>query len=243
MILVTGGSGLVGSALIKRLISKGEKVRAIYHKTPLPDFNSTNVEAMQCDILNVPALEDAMKDVQYVYHCAGYISFSPGSLDLLNKVNIEGTSNVVNVALDSGVLKLVYVSSVATLGRKGADKIVTEDLQYIPGKSASMYARSKYQGEMEVWRAIAEGLNAVIINPSIILGAGNWDKGSSAIFKSAYKELKWHTDGSSGFVDVRDVAEAMTLLMASEISAERFIINGVNESYLNITNVATSSIG
>lgn len=243
MILVTGGSGLVGSELIRRLISKGEKVRAIYHKTPLPDFGSALVEAVSCNILDVPALEDAMRDVQFVYHCAGYVSFSPGATHLLNKVNIEGTSNVVNMALDSGVLKLVHVSSVAALGRKDIHDTVTEDIQYVPSSSATRYAQSKYQGEMEVWRAIAEGLNAVIINPSIILGAENWEKGSAAIFKSAFNELQWHTEGTSGFVDVRDVVDAMILLMASDITAERFIISGTNESFLNVTNAIADSFG
>ena len=243
MILVTGGSGLLGSELIKRLISKGEKVRAIYHNNPLPAFDPAYIEPVCCSILDTAALEDAMKDVQFVYHCAGYVSFSPRSTLSLNKVNVEGTANVVNIALDANVIKLVHVSSVASLGRKDKNNIVTEDIQYAPSKSASRYAQSKYLGEMEVWRAIAEGLNAVIINPSVILGGGNWDKGSTAIFKSAYNELKWHTNGTSGFVDVRDVVEAMLLLMNSEIHSERFIISAVNESFLNLTNAIADSLG
>jgi dihydroflavonol-4-reductase len=232
-ILVTGGAGLVGNELIKQLLAQGEKVKAIYHTTPL-SLSHPNLEIVQCDILDVVCLNEIMKGISHVYHSAALVSYDPKDKQKLLKINIEGTANVVNACIDAGVSKLVHVSSVAALGRIRNGEMVNEEMNWTEETSNSIYGKSKYFGEMEVWRGIGEGLKAVIVNPSLILGGNDWETGSSTIFKSAYNEFKWYTEGVSGFVDVRDVATAMILLMNSEINAERFVLNGENLSYREI---------
>ena len=175
-----------------------------------------------------------MQDVSQLYHCAAIVSFNKKNKNKLFKVNIEGTANVVNAALDAGVKKLVHVSSVSALGRIRENETVTEKMDWTEESSNSVYGKSKYLGEMEVWRGVGEGLQAVIVNPSLILGGGDWTKGSSEIFKSVYEEFPWYTDGVTGVVDVKDVAKAMILLMNSEIKSERFILSAVNLSYKEI---------
>jgi dihydroflavonol-4-reductase len=232
-ILVTGGAGLVGNELIKQLLATGEKVRAIYHSTPL-SLPHPNLEIVQCDILDVVCLNEIMNGISHVYHSAAIVSYDPKDKRKLLKINIEGTANVVNACIDAGVKKLLHVSSVAVLGRSTNDAMINEKMNWTEETNNSVYGKSKYFSEMEVWRGIGEGLKAVIVNPSLIIGGNNWESGSSAIFKNAYNEFKWYTDGVSGFVDVRDVARAMILLMNSEITAERFILNGENLSYKEI---------
>lgn len=237
MILVTGGAGLVGNELIKQLLADGKKVRAIFNKTPLQISSYENLEQFQCDILDVIGLEEAMKDIAQVYHCAAIVTFNPKRKEEMYKVNIEGTANIVNAALDAGVSKLVHVSSVAAMGRIREDKPIDETMYWTEETSNSRYGQSKYLAEMQVWRGIGEGLDAVIINPVIILGAGDWNGSSSQLFKSVYNEFPWYADGTTGFVDVRDVAKAMIQLMNSNISAGRFIISAENRSYADVLNL------
>lgn len=232
-ILVTGAAGLVGKEVIKQLLDGGEKVKAIYHSAPV-SLSHPNLEITQCDILDVISLEEAMEGITHVYHSAAIVSYDPKDKHRILKINIEGTANVVNACIDAGVKKLVHVSSVAALGRMRQDEMVTEQMNWTEETSNSVYGKSKYFGELEVWRGIGEGLQAVIVNPTLILGGDNWASGSSVIFRNAYNEFKWYTDGVSGFVDVRDVARAMILLMNSEISSQRFILNGENLSYKKI---------
>ena len=243
MILVTGGAGLLGSELIRQLLAKGNRVRAIYNKTSLPDFNTADIEQFPCNILDVTGLEEAMQDVEQVYHCAAIVSFDPAQKRELFKINIEGTANVVNAALITGVKKMVHVSSVAAIGKGKGGKYISEEMNWTEETSDSNYAQSKYLGELEVWRGIGEGLNAVIINPSIILGAGDWNDGSSRLFKSVYDEFPWYSEGENGFVDVRDAATAMIELMNSEISAERFILSAANESYRKLFEQIANAFG
>jgi nucleoside-diphosphate-sugar epimerase len=243
MILVTGGSGLVGKELITQLLAQGKQVRAIYNKTPLPDFKSSLLEQSQCDILDVVSLEQVMQDIEQVYHCAAIVSFDPGKKQQLFKVNVEGTANVVNAALDAGVKKLVHVSSVAALGRIGKNEPVVETMNWDEDVNNSNYGHSKYLGEMEVWRGTGEGLNAVIVNPVIILGDGDWEKGSGKIFKNIYEEFPWYSEGVNGFVDVRDVVQAMTQLMDSDIINERFILSAADKSYRAIFDLIATAFG
>ena len=232
-ILVTGGSGLVGKELIRQLLDNGESVRAIYHTTLIP-ISHPNLEITQCDILDVVKLEESMHGITQVYHSAANVSFDPKDKMRIFKMNIEGTANVVNASIDADVKKFVHVSSGAALGRIREGETVTEEMNWSEETNNSNYGKSKYLGEMEVWRGIGEGLQAVIVNPTLILGGDNWDSGSSAIFKKAYEEFEWYTDGITGVVDVRDVAHAMILLMNSEISGQRFILNGENFPYREI---------
>jgi nucleoside-diphosphate-sugar epimerase len=234
--LVTGASGLLGAELVNQLLKEGKKVKAVYHQHPIASNNNENLYPIQCDLLDVVELEEIMSDVDFVYHCAGFISYSPSNREQLYNINYEATANVVNACLSANIKKLVHVSSVAALGKNIKNKLVDETLQWTNDANGSTYGHSKYLGELEVWRGIAEGLNAVIVSPSIILGAGDWNKGSTAIFKNVFNEFKWYTTGINGFVDVRDVANSMVLLMQSDISNEKFIISAENRTYQDVFN-------
>jgi nucleoside-diphosphate-sugar epimerase len=234
MIFVTGASGLVGSHLISSLIEKGLEVRALYRKN-IPVFkHAEKVNWVQGDILDVNILNETLQGITQVYHCAAIVSFSPKQAATMLKANVEGTANVVNACIEHSIQKLVYVSSVAALGRIRENTPVDETMNWTPETSNSIYGKSKYLAEMEVWRGMGEGLNVAIVNPVIILGAGDWNKGSSEIFKSAYDEFPWYTSGVSGFVDVMDVIDAMQLLMQSEVQGQRYIISGANLPYQEI---------
>lgn len=232
-ILVTGAAGLVGSELVKQLLEKDYSVTALYHSSPLK-ISHANLHAEQCDILDPSQLSEVMQGVTDVHHCAALVSFEKKDRYRLLKINIEGTANVVNACVDAGVKKLIHVSSVSALGRIRNDETITEKMNWTEETSNSIYGKSKYLGELEVWRGTGEGLEAVIVNPSLILGGDNWESGSSAVFNSAYNEFKWYTEGGSGFVDVRDIARVMILLMNSEITSERFILSAENLSYRQV---------
>lgn len=234
MILVTGGTGLVGSHLLQQLVAAGKKVRAIY-RSAIPVFpGADGVEWVKGDILDLISIEQALQGVQQVFHCAAVVSFNPKRKDEMHLMNVQGTGYIVNACLDAGVQKLLFVSSVAALGRIRESEPINESMNWSPETSNSEYGKTKYLAEMEVWRGIAEGLPAVIVNPVIILGAGDWNGGSSKIFQSAYNEFPWYTTGSSGFVDVKDVARAMICLMDSDQTSKRYIISGENRSYKEI---------
>lgn len=243
MILVTGGSGLVGNELITRLLAAGRQVRAIYNKTPLAKFSSPNIEQIQCNILDVVKLEEVMQGIEQVYHCAAIVTFNPARKQEMYKINIEGTANVVNTALEAGVKKMLFVSSVAALGRIRENEPITELMSWTEETSNSAYGQSKYLAEMEVWRGIAEGLEAVMVNPAIILGAGNWNEGSTKLFQSVYNEFPWYSEGTTGFVDVKDLVKAMQLLMESDISGQRFIISAENRSYKEVLELMAKAFG
>ena len=232
MTFITGATGLLGSHLIKELVKQGVKCKALY-RSKIP-FTAANIEWVNGDLFDTVLLEETLQGVDEVYHCAGKVSFNPKHKTELFKTNIEGTANIVNACLNTGVKKLLHVSSVSALGRLRENTIVTEEMRWSEETSNSVYGESKYLAEMEVWRGIAEGLNAVIVNPTIILGAGDWNTGSSEIFKTVYKEFPYYSEGITGFVDVVDVVTAMIVLMNSDISAERFIISAENISYKNL---------
>lgn len=234
MILVTGTSGLVGSHLLQQLIQAGQSVKALYRNTIPTIKNIEGVEWIKGDILDVVALEESMDQVDKVYHCAAVVSFNPAKKGAMQHTNIEGTANVVNACINKGVKRLLFVSSVAALGRIREDKPIDETMNWTPETSNSEYGKTKYLSEMEVWRGMSEGLSVVVVNPVIILGNGDWEGGSSGIFKSAYNEFPWYTEGMSGFVDVKDVVQAMVLLMDSSINGERFILSGHNVYYKDI---------
>lgn len=242
-ILVTGASGLLGSHLVRELVNQNKKVKALY-RSSIPVFeNADKVEWVKGDILDVISLEEALAGVDCVYHCAAIVSFNPKEKQQLHQTNIEGTANVVNACLSAGVQKLLHVSSVSALGRIRQNEPITEKMKWTPETSNSEYGKSKYLAEMEVWRGVGEGLNAVIVNPTIILGVADWNNSSSALFKSTYKEFPWYTDGVTGFVDVEDVVSAMVMLMNSEISGERFIVSGENTTYQNLFNLIANAFG
>ncbi len=244
--LVTGAAGLLGVYLIRELLKTNEPVIAIYRSkipTQLSPEEQAQVTWIQGDILDVLFLAEVMEECDKVYHCAGLVSFSPKRVKDLFKINVDGTANVVNACLAAGVEKLIHVSSVASLGRKRNGQTVTENVKWDDNANPSVYGKTKYLGELEVWRGIAEGLDAVIVNPVIILGKGDWHSGSGATFKNAYNEFPWYTEGSSGFVDGEDVAKAMVLLMDSDISAERFILSAENWTYRGLFTAMANGFG
>lgn len=241
MILITGGTGFVGATLIKQLLAKGyTNIRAIKRATSSFQYLATEkdkIEWVEADVLDFPALEDAFEGVTQVYHCAAVISFSPKKRDFMHKVNIEGTTNIVDLCLDKKVEKLVHVSSIAALGRTEESPNVDEKTVWEEQSPLnSEYAKSKQRSEMEVWRGNAEGLDMAIVNPAIILGPIDWQEGTGKFFTSVEKGFPYYTKGSSGFVDVADVARSMILLMESDISGERFVLSGANKSYRDLLN-------
>lgn len=244
MILLTGGTGFLGAHLLYRLCADGHKVRAIKRKTASCELTKKifayyseqaddlfdRIEWVEGDLLDIYSLSDAMKDMEQVYHAAAVVSFHGSDQNTLIKTNITGTANMVNMALESKIKKLCYVSSIGSLGRADSSGIVTEETHW-NNKKTSVYSTSKYEAEREVWRGMAEGLNAVIVNPSIIIGPGNWQAGSPKLFDTMWNGLLFYTGGSNGFVDVNDVAACMIALMEGGQSNERYIINSENIPY------------
>ncbi|UPQ77666.1 NAD-dependent epimerase/dehydratase family protein [Flavobacterium azooxidireducens] len=241
MNLVTGGTGLVGAHLLLHLLQNGEKVRALFRsensiqktKNLFKSLNYSNlfhkIEWVSGNVNDIPSLEKAFENIEFVYHCAALISFDGVEEENLRKINIEGTANMVNFALAFGVKKFCYVSSIAALGDlKESETVITEETEWNPEKPHSDYALSKFGAEMEIWRAEQEGLHCVIVNPGVILGAGFWDSGSGEIFMKVKKGIPFYTKGSSGFVAVEDVVSVMCQLMKSDISGERFTLIGEN---------------
>jgi dihydroflavonol-4-reductase len=247
MILVTGATGLVGSHLLFFLIEQGHLVKALYRNEKSKGkvrqvfkYNKNEalfekIEWFQADILDISLLEKAFVDVDFVYHCAALVSFDPFDEELLRKVNIEGTANVVNCCLDFRIKKLCYVSSIAALGDLAAhESHITETTEWNPEVSKSDYAISKYGAELEVWRAYQEGLPIVIVNPGVILGPLFWREGSGDIYHKIEKGLLFYTKGGTGFVSVYDVVKIMMELMNSAIVGERFILVSETQNYQEI---------
>lgn len=246
-VLVTGGTGFLGGYILLQLLEKGYAVKALRRSANLPTHIQSHllekVEWIDGDILDVVSLQEAMESVDYIIHSAAVVSFAKKDKQRMMKINVEGTANVVNMALDSNVKKLVYISSVAALGRTLHGETVNEEKKWEENKLTTSYAKSKNKAEMEVWRGMAEGLDAVIVNPSTILGFGDWNTGSSAIFKNVYKEFPWYSKGMNGFVDVEDVAKAAILLMESDITEQRYIINGDNWTFKQLLDTIAQALG
>ena len=254
MILVTGATGLLGTHLLYQLLQTENTVRAIYRdKSKLDKVKSVfsyysdeymhlynRIEWVEAEILDIPSLCAAFNGIDRVYHSAAVVAFDSQSEKLMNKINIEGSANIVNMCLDHNV-RLCHVSSIATLGSPLSDIEINEGELWNPDFDNSGYAISKNGAEMEVWRGIEEGLNAVIVNPSIILGPGFWDSGSGKLFSTVKNGMKFYTKGITGFVGVYDVCIIMCALMNSDISAQRFIINASNLSYREVfTSIANN---
>jgi dihydroflavonol-4-reductase len=237
MILVTGGSGLVAQHLLEALLKTGEKIRATY-RNEIPSFftniSTDKIDWFECDLLDIPSLEPAFENITHVYHCAAMVSYDPRKKEEMLLVNIEGTANIVNLCLDKKIEKLCHVSSISTLSDGVNNELISEKNDWEDNPDNSNYSISKQGAEMEVWRGIAEGLQAVIINPGIILGEGNILKSSSNLFKIIHDEFPYYTQGITAWVDVKDVANIMIGLMKSAAHSERFIVSAGNYSYLEI---------
>ncbi|MEP1488219.1 MAG: NAD-dependent epimerase/dehydratase family protein [Algibacter sp.] len=256
MILVTGGTGLVGSHLLYKLIRNNETVKAIYRTSKklenvknvfscyTDDYESLfdKIEWIKTDLLDIPQLTEAFKDVMHVYHCAAFVSFEPNKFDLLRQTNIEGTANIVNLCLSNNIKKLCHVSSIATLGNTLNNAPINEDTIWNPEDDNNVYAISKYGAEIEVWRGTQEGLDAVIVNPGVILGAGIWRYGTGNLFKKAHKGLKYYTEGTVALVDINDVVSIMITLLKSNIKNERFVLVSENWTYKQFLQTLAKSV-
>ncbi len=249
MILVTGGSGLVGSHLLYELCKNGEKVRAIRRNASRLDlleklfewYDPLNgpgyfqgIDWVEADLDDISSLGDALDGISRVYHCAAMVSFLPQDRAMMMKVNVSGTANLVNLALQKGIEKFCHCSSVAAIGKPERGNKIDESLVWKTSAANSWYAISKYGAEREVWRASEEGLNVVIANPTVVIGPGDPARSSAQLYLSVKNGLKFYTSGVTGFVDARDVASAMVQLMDSEISSQRFIVNSENLPYRKV---------
>jgi dihydroflavonol-4-reductase len=231
MILLTGGTGFLGQYILQALLHKGEKVRLLV-RNPAKIKPLAGVELVEGDVLDIVSLEKAFEDVDKVIHAAAVVSFWPRRRAEMLEINVQGTANMVDFALEANVQKFVHVSSIAALGRVANAPKIDETSKWLNSKINSAYGRSKYLAEMEVHRGVEEGLKAVICNPGIIVGAGHWDTGSPKLFSSVYQGLKFYTAGQTGFVSVEDVARACILLMDSDLThGERFVLVGENILY------------
>ena len=246
MIFVTGGTGFLGTHLLRTLVKQGLNVRALKRKNSvisLEEESSKKIDWVEGDILDIDSLEKNISIGDEIYHCAGLISFSSRSKYSLMKVNVEGTANMVNVALDKKIKKFLHVSSVSAVRKFNDDRLLNENFEWEEGHLNSNYAISKYLGEREVWRGVGEGLNAVVVNPSIILGAGNWTSDSPGFFLRVWKGLPAYSGGGGGMVAVGDVVQLMIWLMNSQIEGERFILNAENWSYKNLFFLISDLLG
>lgn len=256
MIAVSGATGFLGAHVVCCLLKKGQTVRALKRSTSsLSEFNyiysiqfghqnpHPNLQWIDADVLDVPALEDALTGVDEVYHCAAMVSFHQKDKELMHQINVQGTANMVNVSLQKGVKKFAHISSIAALGREKSGVQVTEQSKWVNSKLNSNYAVSKYKAELEVWRAAEEGLNVVIVNPGVILGSGDWHKGSCALFNLVYKGMPFYTQGINGYVDVLDVANATIQLMEQNVFSERFVLVAENVSMQTFMYTAADTLG
>ncbi|WP_439182996.1 NAD-dependent epimerase/dehydratase family protein [Carboxylicivirga taeanensis] len=249
MILVTGGTGLVGAHLLHALTKEGKQIRAIYRSKQSQNYvkglfhfyNNTNFDSIhwvKADLLDYFSLTDALRGVTTVYHCAAMVSFKPSDRMTMFTANVDGTANLVNAAIESKVDRFCHVSSISTLGKTQNGQAIDETTYWQNDDNHSVYSQSKFRAEMEVWRGTKEGLKAIVVNPSIILGPCANDKSSGQLIHALRKNMLFYTGGGSGFVDVRDVVKAMIGLCESEAINERFIINSENLTYLELMNTA-----
>ncbi len=243
MILVTGGTGLVGSHVLLKLCESNTKFKALKRinsnlkicKEVFAQYKSielfNKIQWVNGDLIDIPSLETAINGCTKIIHCAGMISYNVEDFNILQKINVEGTKNLMNLSISYNIKKISYISSTSTIGNNIYKKELDESCQFKYSKKQSGYAISKFLAEQEVWRASQEGVPVVILNPSVILGPGEWNKGSSQIFKKIYTGLKFYTLGSTGYVDVIDVANCAIKLLNSKVKNERFIINSENMKF------------
>lgn len=256
MILVTGGTGLLGSHLLLELVREHEEVVAF--KRPSSNLDEvrrvfsyyTNeaddlfklIDWVDADLMNYAEVERVMIDIDQVYHCAAMVSFQPRDGKKMIEFNREVTANIVNACIETGTARLLHVSSSSAIGKAPEGSPATESLIWARTKTSTSYSVSKFNAEMEVWRGMEEGLSAVIVNPTIILGPGFWDRGSSSMFKRVDRGMRYATPGVTGYVGVQDVVTAMTQLMASDISGERFIVSSGDYSYQDILEMIAGAL-
>ncbi|GAA3964258.1 NAD-dependent epimerase/dehydratase family protein [Mucilaginibacter dorajii] len=246
MILITGATGFLGAELAKLLVTMGNNIRCTKRTTSiipvlLAPFKA-QIEWVDADLLDIFALENALEGITQVYHCAAWVSLKAADKEPMINTNVTGTANLVNLCIERGA-RMVHVSSIAAIGLAKPGELTTENHHLEESAENDGYAISKLESEMEVWRGIAEGLDAVIVNPSLIIGASAGKQGSGVFFETIRKGLKFYTIGSIGFVDVEDVAKCMIAVMNSDITAERYVISAENYNYKDITTEVANGFG
>lgn len=246
MILITGATGFLGSELAKQLVEQGNTIRCTKRtSSTIPTFllpYADKIDWVDADMMDAFALEDALNGVTHVYHCAAWVSLRQKDKVPMIRTNVTGTANLVNLCLERNI-RLLHVSSVAAVGSALPGELITENHHLEETAENDGYAISKLESEMEVWRGISEGLSAVIVNPSLILGPHAGTEGTGELFETVRKGLKFYTTGAGGFVDAGDVAKCMILLMNSDIEAERYIISAENRYYKDITTKIAEGFG
>ena len=257
-IFITGATGFLGAHLVCELLQKGYDVKALKRpQSSLAEFDFIsglyfgqdpnnvlkNIRWVEGDVLDMDSLEDAIEEGMIVFHCAAIISFNSEDREHMFKVNVRGTENVVNVCLAKKVTKLVYASSIAAVGKSEQGTLTDETAMWDEKDEPSNYSRSKYHAELEVWRGVEEGLNAVIVNPPLIIGPGNWKKATGRFFWNGFKNFPFYTKGSNAFVYVKDVAKAMVLLSELPLHAERYILVSENLRLRDFMNLISDAFG
>jgi dihydroflavonol-4-reductase len=256
MILLTGSTGLLGSHLLYELLRSNKEVTAIRRSeknmpevrqvfsyyTEQPDRLLEKVHWVTADMLNYHDMMEVMEGIEVVYHCAAIVSFDPAKRRMMIRSNTEGTANLVNAALEHGVKKFLHVSSTAAVGRPAGEGMADESMIWTESKANTGYSVSKFRSEMEVWRGMQEGLDVVIVNPSIILGTGFWNNGSSSIFTKIDQGMKFFSYGMTGYVGVWDVVKAMVLLMESDRAGERYLVTAENLTYKEVFDMVAEAL-
>ncbi len=245
MILITGASGFLGHHLVDELLSVGHDLRALVRNSAKRQFAwGSLVEVVEGDLLDIEMLTQALDGVDTVIHAASVVSYWKKRHQEMRQINVEGTANLVNLCIELGIPKLIHISSIAALGKDTREKWITEDTPWNSSGAASAYAQSKYDQELEVYRGIAEGLHAIILNPGLILGeTQDWSSNTGKIFSVLSKGLTYVNSGSTGVVGARDVARAVSFLFEKEIpSGERFVLVGENLSQKDLMGKIAQSI-
>jgi nucleoside-diphosphate-sugar epimerase len=254
-VFVTGATGLVGSHLLLELLASGYEVRAVKRANSninrvlelfeLYNDNAFNlfkrIEWVETELTNYSSVYEDIADCQCVYHTAANVSFNKSDKAQMMHFNVCSTAHIVN-ACNEKQIPLCHVSSIAALGRGQDGAPITEDDIWQTTSRRSAYSISKYNSEMEVWRGIAEGLNAVIVNPSVIFGVSDWAKGSAKFFSTIYKRTLFYTNGMTGFVDVKDVCNCMIRLMEEKHFGQRYIISADNMTFMQIFNMIADKL-
>lgn len=246
-IFLTGGTGFVGGYILKELIRQGySDITALKRKTSemsmVTDIEN-QINWITGDLLSLDVLYDAAAQADIIIHSAALVSFAPGDKNSLYEINTLGTENLVNAALNGGVKHFIHISSVGAIAKTTGGKPIDEETPWIDDRHTSHYGRSKHLGEREVWRGQAEGLTTTILNPSIILGAGPWYSSSCKIFMEIYEGLKFYTPGSTGYIDVRDVARVAVDMIARPQPGENFIISEGNYKFKDLFHWIAEGLG
>ncbi|MDL5049246.1 NAD-dependent epimerase/dehydratase family protein [Oscillatoria amoena NRMC-F 0135] len=245
MVAISGANGLLGSYVARQLLRENQPFVALKREgsdiSILDDVND-KITWRNTDVLNPVALHEALHDVTGVIHTAAIVSFNPRDKEKLLTTNTEGTKNVVDACLQLGIRRLLHVSSVAALGRLKKQEVITEENRWTDSSMNSAYAESKYRAELEVFRGQEEGLRTIIVNPSVILSRSDWNRSSSQLFKYVWKQNPFYIDGSLNYIDVRDLAEIMVKLYASDYEGERFIVNAGAISFADFFNALATRL-